>query len=107
MASSALNADYHANINVQMNYWPAEVCNLAECHRPLFDLIDSLRPAAAGRRRCTGADGWTVHTITNVFGFTSPGEARVGDVPSPGPGCASTVGAHAISATGTLQVCPS
>jgi alpha-L-fucosidase 2 len=70
------NADYHANINVQMNYWPAEVCNLAECHEPLFDLIDSLRPSGRKTARVHyGADGWTVHTITNVFGYTSPGEA--------------------------------
>jgi alpha-L-fucosidase 2 len=70
------NGDYHCNINVQMNYWPAEVCNLAECHLPLFDLIDSLRPN--GRKTAQvhyGAHGWTVHTITNVFGFTSPGES--------------------------------
>ncbi len=70
------NGDYHANINVQMNYWPAEVCNLAECHYPLFALIDSLRPS--GRKTAKvhyGANGWTVHTITNVFGFTSPGES--------------------------------
>ncbi|MBP7053223.1 MAG: glycoside hydrolase family 95 protein [Phycisphaerae bacterium] len=70
------NADYHTNINVQMNYWPAEVCNLSECHKPLFDLIDSLRPS--GRKTAKvhyGADGWTVHTITNVFGYTSPGES--------------------------------
>jgi alpha-L-fucosidase 2 len=70
------NGDYHCNINVQMNYWPAEVCNLAECHLPLFDLIDSLRPS--GRQTAQvhyGAHGWTVHTITNVFGFTSPGES--------------------------------
>jgi alpha-L-fucosidase 2 len=69
------NGDYHANINVQMNYWPAEAGNLAECHQPLFDLIDSLRPS--GRRTAQvhyGAKGWTVHTITNIFGFTSPGE---------------------------------
>jgi len=70
------NGDYHANINVQMNYWPAEVCNLPECHLPLFDLIDSLRPS--GRKTAKvhyGTNGWTVHTITNVFGFTSPGES--------------------------------
>ncbi len=70
------NGDYHTNINVQMNYWPAEVCNLSECHEPLFDLIDSLRPS--GRKTAQvhyGADGWTVHTITNTFGFTSPGES--------------------------------
>jgi alpha-L-fucosidase 2 len=70
------NGDYHTNINVQMNYWPAEVCNLARCHRPLFDFIDSLRPSGRKTARVHyGADGWTVHTITNVFGFTAPGEA--------------------------------
>lgn len=39
------HCDYHANINIQMNYWPAEVANLAECHLPLFDLIRSQIPA--------------------------------------------------------------
>ncbi|MGQ9698768.1 MAG: glycoside hydrolase family 95 protein [Armatimonadota bacterium] len=69
------NCDYHTDINVQMNYWHAEVANLAECHRPLFDLISSLREH--GRRTARvhyGARGWTVHTVTNIFGFTSPGE---------------------------------
>ncbi|MCF8362141.1 MAG: glycoside hydrolase family 95 protein [Prolixibacteraceae bacterium] len=37
------SADYHININIQMNYWPAEVTNLAECHLPFVALIDSLR----------------------------------------------------------------
>ena len=36
------NADYHLNINLQMNYWPAEVGNLSECHKPLIDYIDRL-----------------------------------------------------------------
>jgi len=69
------NSDYHHNINDQMNYWPAEVCNLPECHEPLFDLIDSLREP--GRRTAKvhyGARGWVVHTISNVWGFSSPGE---------------------------------
>src|SRR5206468_5407128 len=39
------SSDYHANINVQMNYWPAEVTALPECHRPLFDLVRSQLPA--------------------------------------------------------------
>src|SRR4029077_4897079 len=39
---AAWNIDFHLNINIQMNYWPAEVCNLAECHLPLFDLMDRL-----------------------------------------------------------------
>jgi len=48
------SADYHVNINIQMNYWPAEVCNLSECADPLFDFTESparARWAPAGRRR--------------------------------------------------------
>ena len=37
------DSDYHLNINLQMNYWPAEVTNLAELHQPLFDYLESLR----------------------------------------------------------------
>lgn len=69
------NADYHHNINDQMNYWPAEVANLHECHKPFLEFIDSLR--APGRKTATvhyGARGWAVHTISNIWGFTSPGE---------------------------------
>jgi len=43
--SPAWHSDYHANINVEMNYWPAEVANLGECHTPLFDLVESQLPA--------------------------------------------------------------
>jgi len=69
------NADYHHNINDQMNYWPAETTNLAECHEPFLKYIDSLR--APGRKTAQvhyGARGWVAHTISNVWGFTSPGE---------------------------------
>jgi alpha-L-fucosidase 2 len=41
----AWHSDYHANINVEMNYWPAEVANLSECHLPFFDLVESQLPA--------------------------------------------------------------
>ena len=69
------NDDYHNNIDVEMNYWPAEPVNLAECALPLVELIDSLRPAGRKTARAYyGANGWTVHAITNVWGFTSPGE---------------------------------
>lgn len=69
------NGDYHHNINDQMNYWPAEVANLPECHRPFLEFIDSLR--APGRKTAKvhyDADGWVVHTISNIWGYTSPGE---------------------------------
>ncbi|HEV2861909.1 MAG TPA: glycoside hydrolase family 95 protein [Pyrinomonadaceae bacterium] len=69
------NADYHLNVNVQMNYWPAEVSNLSELHRPLFALIRSLQaPGARTARLYYGARGWVAHVITNPWGYTSPGE---------------------------------
>lgn len=69
------NSDYHTDINVQMNYWPADLTNLGECYGPLANLIASLvkpgeRTAAVQYR----AGGWCVHPITNVWGFTAPGE---------------------------------
>ena len=68
------HADYHANINVQMNYWPAEVANLSECHLPLVDLTESLVEPGRQSARCYyDAPGWVFHMITNVWGWTSPG----------------------------------
>jgi alpha-L-fucosidase 2 len=70
------SSDYHVNINVQMNYWPAEVANLGECHLPLFDLIASqLEPW----RKATQAEkqfqidgkpvrGWALRTSHNIAG---------------------------------------
>ena len=69
------NADWHLNVNVQMNYWPAEVANLPELHQPLFALIASLQePGARTAKAYYGARGWVAHVITNPWGFTSPGE---------------------------------
>jgi alpha-L-fucosidase 2 len=70
------NGDYHVNINLQMNYWPVESTNLSECFQPLFEYIDSLRaPGAKTAKIHYNAHGWVVHTISNVWGFTSPGES--------------------------------
>ncbi len=69
------NSDYHLNINLQMNYWPAEVCNLSECTLPLFDLIDSLRtPGSQTARIHYGSRGFVAHHITDAYGFTTPGD---------------------------------
>jgi alpha-L-fucosidase 2 len=69
------NGDYHMNINVQMNYWPAEVTNLSELHDPMFKLIESMQePGAKTAKAYYGAKGWVTHPITNVWGYTSPGE---------------------------------
>ncbi|HEX2861992.1 MAG TPA: glycoside hydrolase family 95 protein [Lacunisphaera sp.] len=70
------NGDWHLNINVQMDYWLAEVGNLSELHRPLFALIGSLTgPGAKTARSYYNARGWVAHVITNPWGFTSPGES--------------------------------
>ena len=70
------NGDYHTNVNIQMNYWPAEVANLSECQLPLFDLIASLvEPGHETARVQYGMGGWVVHPITNIWGYTSPGES--------------------------------
>ena len=69
------NGDYHLNINVQMNHWLAEVCNLSELHKPLIEftkgIVESGEETAHG---FYGADGWTAHSICNLWGFTAPGE---------------------------------
>lgn len=70
------NADWHANVNVQMNYWPAGPCNLIECERPLVRLIESLeQPGRRTAHNYYKADGWVAHLLLNPWGFTSPGES--------------------------------
>ncbi len=65
------NADYHVNINLQMNYWPAEVGNLSETAIPLINFIDRYRtPGGKTAREMYGTEGWTMHHNTTVFGRT-------------------------------------
>lgn len=62
------NADYHLNINLQMNYWPAEVTNLSECHEPLLSFIERL--VERGRivaREQYGMDGAVIHHATDLW----------------------------------------
>ncbi len=66
-------ADYHLNINLEMNYWPAGPANLAETVEPLMDWFELL--AQRGResaRRLYGSDGWVAFLATNPFGRVSP-----------------------------------
>lgn len=72
---SPWNGDYHTNINVQMNYWPAEVTNLPEMHLPLFDFVEMIsEPGAETARVQYRMDGWVLHPVSNIWGYTSPGE---------------------------------
>lgn len=62
---------YTININTQMNYWPAELCNLAECHEPLFDLIERMLPnGRVTAREVYGCGGFAAHHNTNLWGDT-------------------------------------
>ena len=73
--NAAWNSDYHFNINFQMNYWPAQVCNLPECHLPFFDYVESLVPFGAKTAKVHyGANGWTVHHLSDIFGMTAPAD---------------------------------
>ncbi|MFP4281451.1 MAG: glycosyl hydrolase family 95 catalytic domain-containing protein [Opitutales bacterium] len=90
------NGDYHANINVQMNYWPVHVANLSECAGPLLDLIEGMHLAGRATAEIQhGAGGWTVHTVHNVWGHTAPGwVASWGHFPMGGPWMARHLAEH-------------
>ena len=65
--------DYHNNINLQMNYWPACPTGLSICEQPLFDFIRTLlKPGAVTAKAYFGTRGWTTSVSGNIFGFTSP-----------------------------------
>nr|MBQ4319044.1 glycoside hydrolase family 95 protein [Clostridia bacterium] len=70
------NADYHTNINLQMNYWPAEVTSLGECALPLFDyinenMLESGRETAEKLYKCRGA---VLHHVSDIYGYTAPAD---------------------------------
>lgn len=65
-------SDYHVNINIQMNYWPANVCNLAETVAPLLQFMRMITgPGEVTARKMYGCRGWTMHQTTDVFGKTA------------------------------------
>lgn len=65
---------YTVNINTEMNYWPAESCNLSECHLPLFDLLERVREN--GRKTASEMyginKGFVCHHNTDIWGDTAP-----------------------------------
>jgi alpha-L-fucosidase 2 len=71
------SSNFTININTQMNYWPAEVSNLSEFHRPLFRLIkDVSSTGKATAQNFYGIGGWTAHHNTDIWGVSNP----VGDL---------------------------
>ena len=74
------NADYHTNINLQMNYWHAETANLAECAEPLFDYINNYlleggKTVAKEYYHCRGA---VLHHLSDIYGFAAPADGLWG-----------------------------
>ena len=71
------NGDYHTNINVQMNHWPVEPCNLSELYQPLIGLVERLVPSGELTAKAFYGDaarGWVLHMMTNVWNYTAPGQ---------------------------------
>ncbi|MCW3109435.1 MAG: glycoside hydrolase [Segetibacter sp.] len=70
------NGDYHLDINIQMNQWPVEVANLSELNLPLAELVRGMvKNGEKTAKAYYNANGWIAHVITNVWGFTEPGES--------------------------------
>lgn len=64
---------YTININTEMNYWPAETTNLAECHEPLLRMVTELvEPGSRTAKIQYGADGWVCHHNTDLWRATAP-----------------------------------
>ncbi|KAJ5481784.1 Alpha-L-fucosidase [Penicillium sp. IBT 31633x] len=69
----AWGSRFTTNVNLQMNYWSANMCNLSECELPLFDLLE--RMAESGKttaRIMYGCRGWTAHSNTDIWADTAP-----------------------------------
>lgn len=67
------SANYTTNINIQQNYWGAEVCNLSDLHQPMLDFVSQV--AQTGRetaRRLYGLDGWCVHHNSDLWRLSTP-----------------------------------
>jgi len=71
--STPWRGDFHSNINLQMNYWPAEVTNLADCHAPLFRFLQGVaREGAKTARAYYNAPGWMANHTQNPWFETAP-----------------------------------
>ncbi|WP_343561177.1 glycoside hydrolase family 95 protein [Sphingobacterium sp.] len=81
------NGDYHLDINVQMNHWHLGTANLGELNDPLVSLVEGLMaPGAKTAKAYYNAPGWVAHVITNLWGYTEPGESASWGIANAGSG---------------------
>lgn len=67
----AWDSKYTSNINVEMNYWPAEVANLTECHDPFIEMVKDVSVTGAETaEKMYGARGWALHHNTDIWRTT-------------------------------------
>ena len=72
-------SNWTVNINTEMNYWPAEVTNLSECHQPLFDFLDGLAENGAETAKINyGLDGWVAHHQVDLWRQSAPVGSKFG-----------------------------
>jgi alpha-L-fucosidase 2 len=65
-------SDYHTNINLQMNYWPADLTNTGNTYAPLADFMKTmLEPGNVCARDMYGVNGWAMHHVTDIYGRTA------------------------------------
>jgi len=80
------NSDFHTNINLQMNYWPAETGNLPETSVILSGFMSKLMvPGAVTAKEMYNAGGWTIHHLTDEYGRTGVADGVWGITPMDGP----------------------
>ncbi|GGH28281.1 glycoside hydrolase family 95 protein [Paenibacillus segetis] len=71
------NSNYTTNINTQMNYWPAEICNLSECHEPLIQLVKDLSVTGARTARIHyDCGGWVTHHNIDLWRSAIPSDGE-------------------------------
>jgi alpha-L-fucosidase 2 len=85
------HGDFHSNINVEMNYWPAEVANLSDCHAPLFRFIEGVaREGAKTAKAYYNAPGWMANHTQNAWFQTAPSNLGA----CTGPTCGAWLATH-------------
>ena len=80
------NADYHTNINLQMNYWLPEIANISSCHLPLFDYMNEylLPSGQKTAEEYYGCRGTMLHHLSDIYGYTAPADGLWGVWPLSG-----------------------